>query len=225
MNINPTIKYVLTFLAGLGVGGFAVHSVYMKKIEELNMSLANAYETLEDVWEGKAVEDLGRMYEDHVAPYTGESDPDFDAHFAERESPEEDEDEEIDEYVEDPHTGERRDRPYFISGGEFQHSKYDTECLYYYISNKILTFEKDNGIDERAISDPENFLGVSVWTELSRLTAAEDNPILFVRNDNLETDYEIYILNHAYEYEEDDEAPMSLDEAMLYYNGEEEVDE
>lgn len=73
------------------------------------------------------------------------------------------------------------DKPYVISPDEFDENGYETETLYYY-TDGVLADELDN-----VIEDADELIGLD---SLNTFGQYEDDSV-FVRNDELETDYEI----------------------------------
>lgn len=81
------------------------------------------------------------------------------------------------------------DRPYIISPEEFgENPYYDTISLTYY-SDKVLTDE-----DDIEIEDVDGLIGED---SLNHFGEYEDDSV-FVRNDELQTDYEILLDERAY---------------------------
>ena len=129
-------------------------------------------------------------------------DDSFDEHFAEREHPEDDisdeefeEMEEINDYEENlaridemAAAKENSVAPYFIEGSEFHNSKqwYDKISLNYYEGDDTLTDDRD---DEILRNEWIDICGEDFRDWFGR---DEDDPdIVFVRNDQRGTDYEI----------------------------------
>lgn len=86
-------------------------------------------------------------------------------------------------YSEESEVNELMNKPYVISPDEYDENDYETETLYYY-PDGVLTDVYDN-----IITDVDDIVGSE---SLTRFGEFEDDSV-FVRNDDLETDYEILL--------------------------------
>lgn len=98
-------------------------------------------------------------------------------------------------YSEESEVSELMNRPYVISPDEYDENDYETETLYYY-PDGVLTDVYDN-----PITDVEETVGKE---SLTRFGEYEEDSV-FVRNDDLETDYEILLQADNYKDGHEDE--------------------
>ena len=98
-------------------------------------------------------------------------------------------------YSEESEVSELMNRPYVISPDEYDENDYETETLYYY-PDGVLTDVYDN-----PITDIEETVGKE---SLTRFGEYEEDSV-FVRNDDLETDYEILLQADNYKDGHEDE--------------------
>lgn len=152
---------------------------------------------------GISVESVRNIKDDMDALSRDVHDHDFDEHMASREIPEEDEPEIPDAYEEavafDNKMHEQAedegisDFPRTISAGEMLNSKqwYSKLTFTYYSVEKLLADDQ-----EMIVDDPKDIVGEH-FVELFG-TDEDDPDVVYIRNDERETDYEIIMVNESY---------------------------
>lgn len=118
----------------------------------------------------------------------------FETYLAEMESPEEDEDDDYDDddWEEDPRKD--NDGPYVITAGEFCNTRsyYDKVSLNYFRKDDVVSDDKD-----QVFENVEGLLG-----DLQEELMENDYPAnLYIRNPELEIDYEISVVDGSYRKE------------------------
>ena len=128
-----------------------------------------------------------------VREYTAEEKKNFEEYMAAMESPEEDEDE--DEYEEDePEEDEKDSGPYPITAAQFCNSRsyYDKVSLNYYAEDDVVSDERD-----KVMENAEEVVG-----RLQEMFDGMEYPsICYIRNEELEIDYEISVIDSSYRRE------------------------
>jgi hypothetical protein len=154
---------------------------------------------ISEALKGISVDSAKAIKEDMEALSRDVHDQDFDEHMAERENPEED----ISEYDEalafDKHMHEQAvsegysDFPRTISASEMLNQKqwYTKLTFSYYAEDDILADDQDNLVD-----DPKDLVG-EYFTEFFGMNE-EDPNVIYIRNDDRETDYEIMKIDESY---------------------------
>lgn len=154
---------------------------------------------ISEALKGISIDSAKAIKEDMEALSRDVHDRDFDEHMAERENPEED----ISEYDEalafDKHMHEQAmsegysDFPRTISASEMLNQKqwYTKLTFSYYAEDNILADDQDNLVD-----DPKDLVGEH-FTEFFGMNE-EDLNVIYIRNDDRETDYEIMKIDESY---------------------------
>lgn len=119
----------------------------------------------------------------------------FEEYMAAMESPEEDDEDDIDDEDEEEENRPVRGHHYYpISAAQFCNSRnyYDKVSLSYYTDDNVVSDEKDKVMD-----NAEEVLG-----RLQELFDGDEYPtVCYIRNDELEIDYEISIIEGSYRHE------------------------
>lgn len=183
--MNATIKNALIFAVGAAIGSAVTYKIVKTKYEQIAQeeidSVKEVYARREE--HIKKIEELEKLKEDLI----------------EAEKEDNENDKEVTNYASiikeeqyiQKEEGVELDKPYVITPDEFsEFDDYETVSLTYY-SDKVLTDEYDNVID-----DVDNIVG---YDSLETFGQYEDDSV-FVRNDRLMTDYEILLdLDKFYE--------------------------
>lgn len=191
---GKAIKNLLIFVAGASIGVAATWQFFKAKYEQIaNEEIAS----VKDVYSK-------RIHEANISDTKPEVVEDKNDIQANKESEEVD-DEDINEYKklasvykndEKEKGGEAMaNEPYVIKPEEFGDSDYDLVSLNYY-ADKVLVDEDDNPIE-----DIDYLVGED---SLKHFGEYEDDSV-FVRNDNLKTDFEILLVEEKYYSSDDDE--------------------
>lgn len=164
----------VAFLAGVGIGSVVTWAVVKSKYEQI------AQEEIDSVKE--AFSDRKRVKVEPIDEPVDE------------EETEKDEYEKLTTnyktYSKKKGDSEEMLEPYVISPDDFDAEDYDTNSFTYY-ADGVLTDDKDNPMDEDEI---ERTVGQDSLTHFGEF---EDDSV-FVRNDELKTDYEILLVNDKY---------------------------
>lgn len=130
-------------------------------------------------------------------------DQDFDEHMAEREAPEDDEPETLSDYEEAIEFNQQMqdqaasegfsDFPRTISAGEMLNSKqwYSKLTFTYYAADEILADDQDMIVDDYKDIVGEHFADLFGTNE-------DDPDVVYIRNDERETDYEVIMVKESY---------------------------
>lgn len=186
---GKTIKNLLIFVAGASIGVAATWQFFKAKYEQIaNEEIAS----VKDVYNK-------RIHEANISDTKPEVVEDKNDIQTNKES------EDINEYKklasvykndEKEKGGEAMaNEPYVIKPEEFGDSDYDLVSLNYY-ADKVLVDEDDNPIE-----DIDYLVGED---SLKHFGEYEDDSV-FVRNDNLKTDFEILLVEEKYYSSDDDE--------------------
>lgn len=188
--MNSTIKYILTFIAGAGIGSAVTYKLLKVKYEQFaqeqidsvkeKYSVRKELKTDEEVHELNDEEIVNEAIEDGSS-----STPDIKKYAKQlkdlgytKYSNMSDENDEEQEVNEEPMI----DKPYVIPPDEFgEFDEYECISLTYY-ADKVLADENDE-----LVEDVDNVVGLD---SLSRFGEYEDDSV-HVRNDSLKCDYEI----------------------------------
>lgn len=235
--MQPNVKALLAFIGGLAAGGSAVYFYLNEKYKRITQEEIDEYRR-EARGKMKAAEDLEKAFEISKEAYEekkreigftdytsygkksekdilndvseGLPDPaDFDKHMADRECPEDEEDDAYSESLalneaiakEMEEARESGKYPYIIERSEYLNGKqwYEKLDYIYYEGDDTLADDKDEKVDQ-----PENIVG-SRFRELFGRDA-DDPDVLYIRNEERGTDFEISRVTRSYndDYPEDD---------------------
>lgn len=174
-----------------------------KKSEEAYDKAANSYDKFVD-YTSYYDEERCNLRDKLNAVSQAVKDEDFDKHMAEREYPEEDEEdlnEELDneEKIENLHKAREDQKvPYPISAAEFHNTQqwYEKITLTYFEGNDVLTDDREDPID-----NPEELVG----TDYKKFFGIDENEpdIVMIRNDCNGCDYEICRVPASYAGDEE----------------------
>ena len=207
---GKAIKNLLIFVAGASIGVAATWQFFKAKYEQIaNEEIASVKDVYSKrIHEANISDTKPEVVEDkndiQASKESEEVDDDKNDIQTNKESEEVD-DEDINEYKklasvykndEKEKGGEAMaNEPYVIKPEEFGDSDYDLVSLNYY-ADKVLVDEDDNPIE-----DIDYLVGED---SLKHFGEYEDDSV-FVRNDNLKTDFEILLVEEKYYSSEDDE--------------------
>lgn len=213
---RTTIASVISLIVG-GIIGSGATYLYLKKDFEKRMN--DEVDALHNVYGGKCIvvnpsDDFGDDEEEEEYHDTGDISPnitfcgsekDLEQKLAEAESPQDDEPEDDDEADEEPddyneRAGEeatkvysmsKKNRPYIIKTEDFgSEPGYGEETIYYYMEDGAVVNDNDEEIDTY-----ETMLG-NTLTKYG--FDKNDEHSIYVRNPNLEMDYEIIKVYQAF---------------------------
>lgn len=196
-------------LAGIGVGGyFGIRSFCRHRKAQKEQEVEYIRDD-GDSWrfkgprsasEAKDVEQAGlnEKLSEGLKTYTEKppKDENFEEYMAAMEAPEEEDDEEEEE---DPFSGLDDDNilhlPRLITASDFCNTKsyYEKVSLNYFKLDHILCDDRGNIIDDQSVINAGYFFGEG--------SQALDYDLVYIRNDDVETDYEVSVVNSSYQKE------------------------
>lgn len=206
MNGKLVLKIVGIATGGIAtiVGGyFAIKGMKKHRLNKINANIEFIRDENADSWriqvpmgasgepKDKSAKDLNKLAKgmkswENEQPHN----QNFEEYLAAMESPEEDEEEDEDE--EDPFEydpiGDLK-MPHLINAGEFNNTKsyYEKISLNYFTEDDVLADDRDQIIDDRSILNADYFFAPG-----SKLLKED---LVYIRNDEVEVDYEISIVH------------------------------
>jgi hypothetical protein len=197
-------KSVLIFAAGATIGALVAYEISRRKYEteyfDDDYEPRNKIKADKDFNPGNTIDDEVKIVDISKDRYRKTIknlgyNRDESINPAELESPPEDKNDEEDEYESEKISYDTNgDEPHIISLEEFAEEKvyYDKITLSFYEDDEVLT---DEG--EEIIDDPVALVGEDALQSFGVMS--EDPEVVYVRNDNLQIDYEIIRLSKSYQ--------------------------